>query len=70
LKHDHDACGRLTHCFPTYAKARDDLMNMWNTVVMEQAEDSNGMPLTNVEKHQARINNKVSGTLVANMLLK
>jgi hypothetical protein len=48
-----------SHCFPTYAKARDDLMNMWNTVVMGKAEVSKGAPLTSVEKHQVRVANKV-----------
>jgi len=48
-----------SHCFPTYAKARDDLMNMWNTVVMGEAEVAKGSALTNVEKHQARISNKI-----------
>jgi len=48
-----------SHCFPTYAKARDDLMNMWNTVVMGIAEQQKGSPLTYVEKHQARVANKI-----------
>jgi hypothetical protein len=48
-----------SHCFPTYAKARDDLMNMWNTVVMGMAQEAKGAPLTNVEKHQARLSNKI-----------
>jgi len=48
-----------SHCFPTYAKARDDLMNMWNTVTIGQAELVKGASLTTVEKHQARIQNKI-----------
>jgi hypothetical protein len=48
-----------SHCFPTYAKARDDLMNMWNTVVMGKAEVSKGSSLTSVEKHQVRVANKI-----------
>lgn len=48
-----------SHCFPTYAKARDDLMSMWNTVVMGEAEVKKGGALTTVEKHQARVQNKI-----------
>jgi tetratricopeptide (TPR) repeat protein len=49
-----------SHCFPTYAKARDDLMNMWNTVSVGLAQQAKGLvPLTNVEKHQARVDNRI-----------
>jgi hypothetical protein len=47
------------HCFPTYAKARDDLMSLWNTVVEGEAEEAKGSTLTNVERHQARLRNKI-----------
>jgi len=43
------------NCFPTYAKARSDLMDMWQTVVEGIAQQQKGeVPLTSVEKHQAR----------------
>lgn len=49
------------NCFPTYAKARDDLMDMWNTcsegIAQQQKGDSN--PLTAVEKHQVRVQNRI-----------
>lgn len=49
-----------SECFPTYAKARSDLMTMWNDAVMGLAQDAKGaLPLTNVEKHQARVNNRI-----------
>lgn len=49
-----------SNCFPTYAKARDDLMNMWNTGVMGVAQQKKGaLPLTYVEKHQARVGNPI-----------
>ena len=49
-----------SHCFPTYAKARDDLMNMWNNAVMGLAQQKKGeVPMTYVEKHQARVQNPV-----------
>lgn len=48
-----------SHCFPTYAKARDDLMTMWGNVVMAIAEEKKGTPLTYVEKHQARMADKI-----------
>jgi len=56
-------------CFPTFAKARDDLMNMWNIAqegLAQQAKDqqrrSQGLPsasLSNVERHQARVQHPV-----------
>lgn len=46
-------------CFPTYAKARDDLMNMWNGAVMGIAAKKKGSELTNVEAHQARLADKI-----------
>jgi hypothetical protein len=48
-----------TECFPTYAKARSDLMAMWNTVSEGIAEAKKGSVLTNVEKHQARLNSRI-----------
>lgn len=48
------------YCFPTYAKARDDLMNMWNTAVVGLAQEKKGdTPLTYVEQHQARVKTPV-----------
>jgi len=47
------------NCFPTFAKARADLMVFWNDAVMGIAQVKKGSALTNVEKHQARINNKI-----------
>lgn len=42
-------------CFPTFAKVRGDLMTLWNTVQVGIAQQQKGsIPLTNVEKHQAR----------------
>ena len=46
-------------CFPTYAKARSDLMDMWNTAQVGIAQQKAGRDLTNVEKHQARVQNRV-----------
>lgn len=46
-------------CFPTYASARDDLMNMWNTCQEGVAAQKKGSALTYVEKHQARVNNPI-----------
>lgn len=43
-------------CFPTFAKARDDLMAMWNTCSEGLAQQKKGpVPLTPVEKHRARL---------------
>ena len=48
------------YCFPTYAKARDDLMNMWNTAVVGLAQEKKGdTALTYVEQHQARVKSPV-----------
>lgn len=44
-----------TNCFPTYASARLDLMNMWNSAVEGQASLAKGSSLTILEKHQARM---------------
>jgi hypothetical protein len=46
-------------CFPTYAKARDDLMAMWNTATEGLAMQAKGSSLSSVEKHRARISNPV-----------
>jgi len=43
------------NCFPTYASARLDLMNMWNSAVEGQASLVQGSPVTILEKHQARM---------------
>lgn len=66
LMHASDYSGALTvlgkNCFPTYAKARDDLMNMWNTAVegvAQQAKGADSAPLTTVELHQARMSNPI-----------
>jgi hypothetical protein len=48
-----------SQCFPTYAKARDDLMSMWNTASMGLAAQKKGSALTYVEQHQARVNNPI-----------
>lgn len=49
------------NCFPTYAKARSDLMALWNTVTEGIAQQKKGeaTPLTIVEKHQARVSNPI-----------
>ena len=47
------------NCFPTYAKARDDLISMWNKVQEGLAAQAKGSELTYVEKHQARLANPV-----------
>ena len=49
-------------CFPIYAKARSDLMAMWNTAQEGkalQAKGPNAIPLTAVEKHRARVSNPI-----------
>jgi len=58
---NEDALALLgSNCFPTYAKARDDLMNMWNTAVMGVAQQVKGaVPLTYVEQHQARVSHPI-----------
>lgn len=45
------------NCFPTYAKARSDLIAMWNSAQEGVAAQSKGTALTYVEKHQARVSN-------------
>lgn len=47
------------HCFPTYAKARNDLMSMWDITSEGLATQSKGAALTRVEKHQAHVKNPV-----------
>jgi hypothetical protein len=45
------------NCFPTYARERADLIDMWNSAQeIIRARDS-GRALTNVEKHRARVEN-------------
>ncbi|RYH22573.1 hypothetical protein EON65_19030, partial [archaeon] len=48
-----------SHCFPTYAKARDDLMSMWNQASEGIAAQKKGTALTPVERHQARMQNRI-----------
>jgi hypothetical protein len=40
-------------------KARDDLMSMWNSAVIGQAQLQSTTPLTGVEKHRIRVSNPV-----------
>mmetsp|Transcript_28353 Transcript_28353/g.62805 ORF Transcript_28353/g.62805 Transcript_28353/m.62805 type:complete len:740 (-) Transcript_28353:392-2611(-) len=47
------------NCFPTYAKARDDLMSMWAEGVEGVAGQKKGAALSLVEKHQARMQHPV-----------
>jgi hypothetical protein len=47
------------HCFPTYAGARDDLMDMWNNAIMGKAAQIKGSALSTKEAHQARVKNPV-----------
>jgi len=47
------------NCFPTYASARDDLMDMWNTAQEGLAAQKKGSPLSFVEAHQVRVANPV-----------
>jgi hypothetical protein len=44
-----------SHCFPTYASARSDLMNMWNAAVEGIAQQQKQYTLTAAEKHVARM---------------
>jgi len=44
-----------SHCFPTYAKARSDLMAMWNQAVEGKAAQEAGHKLTALERHRARM---------------
>lgn len=49
-----------SNCFPTYAKARDTLMDAWNSAQEALAQQKKGsVALTNVEKHQARVSNPI-----------
>jgi len=49
-----------SNCFPTYAKARSDLMSFWNTAVEGLAQQAKGnVPLTYVEKHQTRLAHRI-----------
>jgi hypothetical protein len=51
------------NCFPTYAKARDDLINMWNLAQEGAAKQQKAAlsgassSLTALERHQARVKN-------------
>jgi hypothetical protein len=46
-------------CFPTYAKARSDLMSMWNLASEGIAATKKGSSLTMVEKHRARLASRI-----------
>lgn len=48
-----------SHCFPTFAKARDQLMAMWNSAQEGIAAVKKGAPLTALEAHRARIENPI-----------
>ena len=60
---EYDAAAAILgkECFPTYAKARADLMDMWNAAQEGIAQQKKGhdSTLTNVEKHQARVQHPV-----------
>ena len=51
------------NCFPTYAKARDDLINMWFlgqeglALLQKQSVSPDTQSLNALERHQARIKN-------------
>jgi len=47
------------NCFPTYAKARDDLMSMWNTAVVGLAQQQSPTTLSYADKHRIRVANPV-----------
>mmetsp|Transcript_18921 Transcript_18921/g.19656 ORF Transcript_18921/g.19656 Transcript_18921/m.19656 type:complete len:730 (-) Transcript_18921:148-2337(-) len=49
----------LSNCFPTYAKARDTLMSMWNEAQEGIAKQKKGSELTYVEKHRARVDHPI-----------
>eukprot|EP00595_Chromulina_sp_UTEXLB2642_P002837 CAMPEP_0196761940 /NCGR_PEP_ID=MMETSP1095-20130614/1254_1 /TAXON_ID=96789 ORGANISM="Chromulina nebulosa, Strain UTEXLB2642" /NCGR_SAMPLE_ID=MMETSP1095 /ASSEMBLY_ACC=CAM_ASM_000446 /LENGTH=720 /DNA_ID=CAMNT_0042112063 /DNA_START=58 /DNA_END=2220 /DNA_ORIENTATION=- len=49
-----------SECFPTYAKARSDLMSLWNEVIIGQAMvESQVDSLSAVEKHRIRMNDPI-----------
>jgi len=48
-----------SHCFPTYAKARSDLMAMWNQAVEGKAAQEAGHKLTALERHRARMTSPI-----------
>ncbi len=61
-QHFEDALSVLgKNCFPTYAKARDDLMNMWNEATEGFALQKKGGEgsLNALERHRARVANPV-----------
>lgn len=45
------------YCFPTYARERSDLIDMWNTAQEMLKSQQLERALSNVEKHQARVQN-------------
>jgi hypothetical protein len=58
-KYDEAKVMLSSHCFPTYAKARDDLMSMWNACSEGKAELAKGSKLTALEKHRARLSSPI-----------
>jgi hypothetical protein len=48
-----------SNCFPTFAKARDTLMSMWNEAQEGIAKQKKGTDLTYVEKHRARMDHPI-----------
>jgi len=47
------------NCFPTFAKARDELMSMWNEAQEGIAMQKKGSELTYTEKHRARVDHPI-----------
>lgn len=47
------------NCFPTYAKARDDLMALWNSAVVGLAQQQSQTTLSYADKHRVRVANPV-----------
>jgi len=58
-KYDEASSILGSECFPTYAKARSDLQDMWNDAQEGIAMMKKGTTLTNVEKHRARVEHPV-----------
>jgi hypothetical protein len=57
---EHAASVLGSNCFPTFAKARDNLMKMWNQAQEGIAQQKKGStPLTYVEKHRARVDHPI-----------
>jgi len=58
-KYDDALTELSAHCFPTYAKARSDLMAMWQQSVEGKAAQAAGRSLTTVERHRARMSTPI-----------